>query len=247
MSTYDKFAHKYSEAMGENGDFYHQTQIDPYIYSIIGNPKGKVIYDIGCGNGYMARFLAKKGAKVFASDISPKLIKIAKEKSKGLDISYSVHDATDFSSYESSQFNILILNTVVNYIKNIDKLFKGVSKVLKRKGVCVIATNHPLRPIFPYSDWLIGEMDGKQKLFVKVTNYLKTIEKSVISGWDNKTKITLYNRPLNVYVNTLAKYGLYIYKVEEPESRGFATIYSKELQMSHHIPTYLIVSAKKFK
>ena len=247
MSDYDKFAKKYSEAMGEKGDFFHRTQIDPFIYSMIGNPKGKITYDIGCGNGYIARNLSRKGAHVYASDISSKLIDIAIDKSKGLDIEYLVHDATDFTNYKSSQFDIVILNTVVNYIKNLDKLFKGISKVLKKDGKCVIATNHFLRPVYPYSDWIIGEIDGKKTLFTKVTHYLKTIKKVVVSGWDNKIKIKLYNRPLNIYVNTLSKYGLYLERVEEPESSGFARNFSKKLQKSHLIPTYLIFSAKKMK
>ena len=84
MPDYDKVAKLYDKAMPDTGDFYHRTQIDPLMYAVIGDPKGKVIYDAGCGNGYIARNLAKKGAKVFASDISPKLIAIAKKKSKGL-------------------------------------------------------------------------------------------------------------------------------------------------------------------
>ena len=48
MAIYDKFAKQYSDSMSEEGDYFHQTQIDPYIYEIVVNPKGKVIYDIGC-------------------------------------------------------------------------------------------------------------------------------------------------------------------------------------------------------
>jgi len=62
MSSYDRFAREYSESMAEEGDFHHRTSIDPPIYSLIGNPTGKYIYDLGCGNGYMARKLAKKGS-----------------------------------------------------------------------------------------------------------------------------------------------------------------------------------------
>ena len=74
MTDYDNVAKQYSDSMSDKGDFYHRTQIDPNVYKIIGDPKGKIIYDLGCGNGYIARNLVKKGAKVFASDVSSELV-----------------------------------------------------------------------------------------------------------------------------------------------------------------------------
>jgi ubiquinone/menaquinone biosynthesis C-methylase UbiE len=245
MSVYDKFADKYSTSMGERGDFHHKTSIDPQIYSIIGDSKGKTIYDIGCGNGYIARKLAKDGAKVFASDSSEKLINIAKEKTKDLEIQYSVHDATNFSSYKNNFFDCVIMNMVIHYVKDLDKLFKGINRVLKDNGVFVFSTNHFFRPDYPYSEWVGGSIKNKKQLFIKVTGYLKQTVINVISLWDNKTKLTIHKRPLNFFVNKLSKYGLYVFKVIEPESIGFAKDFSKDLQNSHHIPTFIIIGAIK--
>jgi ubiquinone/menaquinone biosynthesis C-methylase UbiE len=71
MSSYDKFAKQYSDSHGEVGDYYHRTQIDPAIYKVVGNPRGKTIYDLGCGNGYLSRNLAKKVQK-YLHQIFPK-------------------------------------------------------------------------------------------------------------------------------------------------------------------------------
>ncbi len=245
MASYDKFAWQYADAMSEHGDFYHRTQIDPYIYKIIGNPKGKRIYDIGCGNGYMARNLAKKGVHVVASDISKALIGIAQEKSEGLNIEYSVRDGVDFHGLGAKKFDAVIMNMVINYIKDIEALFRGISRILKPNGIVVFATNHFLRPAYPYSEWVKGTVQGKERLFIKTTGYLKDIRVAVSSGWDKKTKLSLINRSLNAYVNAMAKYGLFVHAVYEPESKGFATQFSKPLQKSHHIPTYIIVGATK--
>ncbi len=247
MASYDKFAKQYADAMSERGDFFHRTQIDPYIYKIIGNPKGKRIYDIGCGSGYMARNLAKKGAHVVASDISKELIKIAQEKSKGLSIGYSVRDGIDFRRLGTRKFDVVLMNMVINYIKDINTLFRGISKILSPNGVVVFATNHFLRPAYPYSEWVKGTLNKKKVLFIKTTGYLKDIRVAVSSGWDKKTKLCLINRPLNAYVNAMVKYGLLVHAVYEPESKGFATQFSKTLQRSHHIPTYIIVGATKVK
>lgn len=246
MSSYDKFARQYSKSMSEKGDYFHQTQIDPFVYSIIGNPKGKVIYDIGCGNGYMARNLVRKGAKVFASDISRNLIEEAKKKSRNLDVQYAVHDAADFSLYRSDCFDIVVMNMVIHYIKDLNKLFKGVSEILKKDGTFVFSTNHVFRPMYPYSEWVKGMINNEERLFIKVTDYLSRNKRTTVSFWDNKTKLTMYNHSLSELVNKMSKNGLYVFRVEEPESVGFAKDFSKALQKSHHIPTFLIMGAKKF-
>ena len=243
--SYDKFAKQYSDSMGEEGDFYHKTQLDPYIYQIIGNPKGKVIYDLGCGNGYMARELAKKGAHVHASDVSNELLEIAKNKSQGLEIMYSLHDATNFSKYKKEYFDVVVMNMVIHHVQELDVLIRGISRILKKGGVFVFSNDHMFRPTYPYSEWVKEKLFDKEKLFIKVTNYLENYETEVTSGWDDTTKLTVYNRPFNVFVNTMSKYGLYVFRVEEPESKGFAKDYSKELQQSHHIPTFIIVGAIK--
>lgn len=244
MADYDEVAKLYSDAMPEEGNFYHRTQIDPYVFSIIGNPKGKVMYDVGCGNGYIARNLVRRGAKVFASDISSKLIDIAKKKSKGLDISYSVHDAIDVHAYKKDMFDVVVMNMVLHYIKNVDALCIGISNILKKDGIFVFSTNHPFRPVYPYSDWTVGKIKNKDALFIKVTGYLKQEGRSGVCWCDNKTKLQFYNQPLHMLINIMSKYGLYTFRLEEPVSDGFAHDYPKKLQDSHHIPTFMIIGAK---
>jgi 2-polyprenyl-3-methyl-5-hydroxy-6-metoxy-1,4-benzoquinol methylase len=247
MGDYDPFAKEYSESMGEKGDYYHETQIDPAVYALVGEWAGKVIYDIGCGNGYMARNLALGEAKVFASDLSGELVKEAQAKSVGLDINYAVHDATDFSLYEDEQFDVAIMNMVIHYVQDLDKLFAGISRVLKVGGTLVFSTNHFFRPPQPYSDWVLGEIAGEERLFIKVTDYLSKRATEISSRWDKKAKLIIYNHPLNELVNTMAKNELLTMRFEEPESVGFAKDFPSKLWDSHHIPTFIIVGAQKIK
>jgi ubiquinone/menaquinone biosynthesis C-methylase UbiE len=245
MADYDAIADLYSDSMSDEGDYYHRTQIDPAVYSIIGNPKGKIIYDIGCGNGYVSRNLTQKGAKVFASDISSKMIEIAKEKSKGFDIYFSLHDAVEFSKYKDNMFDVVVMNMVIHYIKDLEKLFQGISRVLKKNGLFVFSSNHPFRPVYPYSNWVKGRLHGKDTLFIKVTGYLKEEERHAVCWCDFKSNLYMYNQPLSILINNLSKYGLFTVRLEEPIGEGFAHKYSKKLQDSHYIPTYIIIGAKK--
>jgi 2-polyprenyl-3-methyl-5-hydroxy-6-metoxy-1,4-benzoquinol methylase len=246
-SSYDNFAKEYSESMGDIGDEVHQTQIDPYVYKIIGDPKEKVICDLGCGNGYMSRYLAKNNAKVFASDISESLLEIAKAKSTGLDINFAMHSADDLSRYKSEFFDVVVMNMSIHYIDNLDNLFKGIARVLKDGGVLVFSTNHFFRPNGPYSEWVKGMVGGEERLFIKVTDYLTRRENKIMSGWDKKTILSIHNNTLNGLVNGMSKHGLLTFSVFEPEPVNSGQAYSEELQKSHHIPTFIIFGAKKYK
>lgn len=246
MTSYNKVAEKYSDSMSEEGDFYHKNFIDPALYSMVGNPMGKTIYDIGCGNGYMARYFAKKGAKVYASDISAKLVNIAKKKSKDLKIAYSVHEAIDFSKYENNMFDVVTMNMVIHYIKDLNKLFDGVSRVLNKNGEFIFSNNHFLRPQYPYSEWVKGGSKGEDKLYIKITDYLQQKEVKASHWLDESVKLTLYERPLKTFVNSMAKRNIYITQVEEIDPGDMGKDFSTKLQKSHHVPTFIIIGCSKF-
>lgn len=165
----------------------------------------------------------------------------------GMDIKYSVCEGTDFKDFKGDQFDCVVMNMVIHYIDDLDKLFFGISKVLKDDGLFVFSTSHFFRPDHPYSDWIKGEIKGEERLFIKVTNYLVSYTVKVKSWWDNTTDLEIINRPLNKYINAMSKYGLYIKEIYEPESQGFAKDYPLKLQKSHHIPTFIIIGAINFK
>lgn len=244
MALYDRFASEYSSSMGEEGDYFHRTQIDPYIFQMLGDIKDKEIYDLGCGNGYLARKMVKMGARVTASDESRKLIEIAEKLGEGR-IRYRVHDGTDFGQYKDKQFDAVVMNMVVHYIKDLEAIMEGVARVLKKDGKLVFSMPHFLRPMHPYAEWIKGQIGGKERLFVKVTGYLKEEGRKTESVWGKSEIITLYNRPMKKYVEAMAQNGLYITELAEPESKGFAKQYDDKLQKSHQIPTFMIVAARK--
>ncbi len=246
MTSSDKVAEKCSDSMSGEGDFYHKNFIDPALYLMVGDPAGKTIYDIGSGNGYMARHFAKKGAKVYASDISTKLVNIAKKESKDLKIAYSVHDAVDFSNYKNNMFDVVTMNVVIHYVKDLNKLFDGISRILKNKGRFIFSNSHFLRPQYPYSEWVKGGSRGKNKLYIKLTDYLKQKEIETTHWLDESVKLVLYERPLKIFVNSMAKRKIYITQVEEIDPGDMGRDFSKKLQKSHHIPTFIVIGCRKF-
>lgn len=143
--SFNSLAIQYDREMGENGNYNHQNTIDPALFKAAGTIKGKKVYDIGCGNGYIARRLVKLGAKkVLASDISETLIKIAQAKYNNRGVEYQIQDGANFSNLPEKYFDLVILNMVIHYIKEVDAFFKGVNSILKNNGRIAFTTEHPL-------------------------------------------------------------------------------------------------------
>jgi len=48
-----------------------------FLYSLVGDVAGRRVLDLGCGSGMNALYLARRGARVLALDISPELLALA--------------------------------------------------------------------------------------------------------------------------------------------------------------------------
>lgn len=73
-ATYDKISEHFDATRG-----YMWKECTDFIDN---SGKGSVFLDVGCGNGRNSLYAAKKGFKVFASDISSEQLKILRSKAK---------------------------------------------------------------------------------------------------------------------------------------------------------------------
>ena len=78
------------EGFGEEGDLVRQYLLNPTIFSLLGEVRGKRLLDAGCGQGYLCRLLARKGASVTGVEPAEALIRYAlrREERDQLGIEY---------------------------------------------------------------------------------------------------------------------------------------------------------------
>ena len=105
---------------------------------MLGNLKGKKILDIGCGNGALSFYLARKGAKVIGIDLSPNFIEVCQKaaESSNLDLEFKSMNA-QIPDFEDDLFDIVVGSRVIHHLPNIELFFKECKRILKKKGFIV--------------------------------------------------------------------------------------------------------------
>ena len=146
IDVYDDYATRYAEyaaARDRAGVAGDPLGILPRLLDLLGDLAGLSVLDAGCGEGYLARVLAARRAKVTGIDISPRLIQLAREKDPAGVIEYRVADLSaplpEYEQYFDAIASYLVLNDVYDYRGFIATL----GAVLKPGGRLVIALNNP--------------------------------------------------------------------------------------------------------
>lgn len=121
-----------------------QTNLTDYCMSLLPSVKGKVLLEVGCGNGVQTNYIFEKytPAHFKAIDLNADNIEIAKEeaKKKGLEgVEFCVDDALTLASVEDNSVDFLInIESIFHYPEKAD-FFKQAYRVLKPGGSIVIA------------------------------------------------------------------------------------------------------------
>lgn len=113
--------------------------------------KDKSVIDLGCGEGYVSRMVARRGAsEVTGIDLSPEMIRQAKtsEKEDPLGISYSVGDVRNLASIESDRYDIALAIFLFSYIdlESMNNALTEVFRLLRPGGRLVLSIPHPAFP-----------------------------------------------------------------------------------------------------
>ena len=217
-------------AFGDEGDFTRRYLLNPVIFELLGNVVGKTILDAGCGQGYLSRLLAKKGAVV--TGIEPAepwyTYAVQRERSEQLGIRYVQEDLSTWSPLPDT-FDYVIANMVFMDIPAYLPALRACIASLKKKGELIFSLLHPCFEE-PGSVW-------KEKGYVEIRDYFH--ERAVKQTYDH-----FIHRPLSTYLNSIIQEGCMLQKVIEPQlDEAIARQY--EAERYWHVPGYLVIYAAK--
>ncbi len=204
ISQWEEAALEYSREQRYSANNSTDKQI---IEESLGDIRGKVILDAGCGDGSFACKLYKQGAKVFACDASKAFIDIA--KSEFPNIEYSVADLTEKLPYADSSFDIIVSALTLMDIEDIDNFFIEARRLLKDRGRVVFSIMHPCFFPAPWEKSATGE-----RLYKKVDNYY-AIYPTKLHYWGDTMH---FHRPISYYSKVISDHGFLIERITENPS-----------------------------
>lgn len=145
MTTdYDPIAEQYRRAKHQPW----RPHIEAFtLFELIGDPSGKTVIDIACGEGFYTRMIRERGAaKVTGVDLSEGMIGLARasEAQQQLGIDYVVGDGRDLQVSEG--YDLAIAAYFLNYAHDraeLDAMCQGVARCLKPGGRFVTVNSNP--------------------------------------------------------------------------------------------------------
>jgi SAM-dependent methyltransferase len=203
LKGYEKLAERYAAMIDTKPhNAYYER---PAMLSLLPNVRSKRVLDAGCGPGAYAQILIRRGARVVGVDVSPKMLRLARERVGGK-MELHLADLTKPMKFlRNNSFDIVISPLVLSYIHNISKPFKEFYRVLKRRGVLVFSEGHP------FGDYMIFKRKRKAK------NYFETeLVGMTWHGFGIPVYIPTYRRPLSALLNPLTKAGFILDRILEP-------------------------------
>ncbi len=246
MSDYDKIAKEYLERRKNKKRFDYNRDIEvPALIKIIGPVKNKTILDLGCGFGDHAEILSKQKFKQLTGfDISKEIIKFANEKQIP-NTEFFIRDMSKKLPFKNSSFDIAYSSLAIHYIKNINKLFKEINRVLKKEGTFSFSTGHPIFNLINQNDnSLIGYKKVKNKKRIIYGNYFEETFKPNDLG--HLGKLNIHNFTFETLIKTGLNNGFELidYKDVKPR-KSSEKIDSEKYRLTTTLPTFIIFKFKK--
>jgi len=206
---------------------------------LLGDVRGKNVLEIGCGGAQCGIGFAKKGAKVIGMDISEEQLKYARilTGKYGVEVDLIRGDIKSLKPIKSSSQDIVFSTYALFYVDDLRSCFKEVYRVLKKKGIFVFSTHHPL--------WdLIDKRNMKVKrCYFDTGKYHEKFKKGTFVS---------YKFTLGDWINALTDAGFVIERVIEPNSGSVDKNTSDEIVYDPHkikaakkIPRTIIFKVKK--
>jgi ubiquinone/menaquinone biosynthesis C-methylase UbiE len=192
--------------------------LDPELYGLARNAKGKRVLDVACGTGRISTHLAEAGAIVTGIDYSEEMIKIAKAeaKKKKLKIDFITMDARRLGALEGG-FDLAISALLLPHLPSlpdISRVLNEINGLLKTNAAgqsrLVIAEPHPSFDVYMRNRLTSGDFD----YFAHGLEY--TFEMR-IGGKSLKSRA--YHWTLEDYCSSIAKAGFAIRSILEPEPK----------------------------
>jgi SAM-dependent methyltransferase len=172
----------------------------PGLQALLPPVAGLRVLDAGCGGGRTSAWLAEQGAEVVGIDVSPELLRLARERVPSG--SFSLGDLAEPLPFEDGSFDLVVASLVMHYLRDWVPPLRELRRVLRAGGVVVLSTHHPAMDAeladsgdyfateLLHDRWLVGEREYE---------------------------VRFWHRPLSGMFREIAEAGLRLDELSEPQ------------------------------
>lgn len=217
--VYDEIAEWYDGYVTEGAQHSYSAYYNLLLASftdLVGVVKGRRVLDLACGQGIVARELARRGASVFGVDISERMLALARsyQQSEAQEVTFVLDDAQALGSLADGAFDGVTCNMALMDIPDLAATLQAVSRVLKPGGWFVFSITHPCFNT-PASIWLTRP-DGTVSR--EVSGYFEEGFWRPQNTQGVRSRVGALHRTLSAYLNSLVAASFTIERLLEPRA-----------------------------
>ncbi|MDR7856592.1 class I SAM-dependent methyltransferase [Tissierella sp.] len=203
--------------------------------------QGKKVLDIGCGSGHSLKWCGDKGAsELWGLDMSTKQIENARNFLNGNGYTAKLINSPMESDcgIPNEYFDVVYSIYAIGWTVDLQTTFNNIATYLKKDGIFIFSWDHPLMRCVDIQD---------EKIILQ-GSYLN---EHIFSYIQRGNPVTLRNRNMSAYINTLAKAGFMIEQLVEETNKETLTRsvdFSSEYYSPYKaqkLPLSFIIKARK--
>ena len=188
-------------SLDPDGGFAKRHLINPSIFRLLGDIEHKRILDAGCGQGYLSRLMANRGADVVGVEPASPLFNYARKREDELRQGVRYVQADLAAMPDLGTFDAVVASMVLCAIPDWRPAMRACAEALRPGGLFVFTLNHPCFEMLAPTWAKAG--------FVRVERYFREYEIVGPHGTD-------FHRPLSTYLNELSALGCVLMELVEP-------------------------------
>lgn len=188
-------------SLDPDGGFAKRHLVNPVVLRLLGDVDQMRILDAGCGQGYLSRLLAGRGASVVGVEPAAALFGYAVEREEELRLGVRYVQADLVALSNLGRFDAVVASMVLGSIPDWRAAMRTCIDALRPGGLFIVTLNHPCFEQLARSWATHGHLT--------VDRYLSDYEIAGPHGPD-------FHRPLSAYLNELVSLGCRLVELVEP-------------------------------
>lgn len=234
----------YGDYLKQHGT-YQSDLVFPGVSRLLEMQPNEHLLDIACGEGSFLQTFARDGIVATGIDAASGLIQQAKSRHLR-NTTFQVGDARALPSSLAPVDAASCILALQN-IDDVELVFRGLAKHIKRDGRFVFVINHPCFRVPKHSDW--GWDSTTHTQYRRVDRYASEYEVEITAHPGSAPHIHTYSyhRPLEYFVQALSATGFLIDALEEWSSHKQSDSGPRareENRSRREIPLFLAIRAR---